>query len=237
MSQKDLIRKIRALREKAANAASSEAETLAAAEAAAKLIAKHEITESELSEANDEGDVKAAPFEGARKTVCPSLNAAIGGICEFCQVDAYFSFVHRGSTLMIVGLEADRLMAMYLAELIQASAQRAWRALLLQNNVQPKRAPVSARNDFKTAFGLGVGEKLRTLAKERLSQQATTGTDLVVLKSEIIKSAMPTNLADPRPLREIKPNGLTRAGFRSGSDLSVDRPITAKEMQEIGVLK
>lgn len=186
MSQQDLINKIRNLRDKAANEASTEAEAIQAAEMAARLMAKHEISEVELQEAKDEGLVSQEAYEDGAKALCPAVNAALYGIFSFTQTDGFIRNSKRKGdsawrkTAMFVGLPADREMAIYLAVLVQGASARSWKAFYKQHKAQfgyhsPSEL-AKARNSYKTGFGIAVGERLEELAAQRKEQQAQAST-------------------------------------------------------------
>ena len=74
-----IIDRVKALRARAEDQASSPSEVEAAAQRAAKLIAEHELTEAELRDASAE-DVQRGSFNKGRQTQDPCLMYAAIGI-------------------------------------------------------------------------------------------------------------------------------------------------------------
>jgi hypothetical protein len=247
MSQQDLINKIRNLREKAANEASTEAEAIQAAEMAARLMAKHEVSETELAEAARDGLVTAEAYEDGRKSICPAVEAALDGISAFTQTGVYISSTKRKRervwtrSAMIVGLPADREMAIYLMLLIEGAAGRAWK-----DHHKQYRAHFSflssgqlskARESFKLGFGIKITQRLIDLARKRKDEQASTGTDLVVHKEAMIADAMPDHL-EPAKETDIEKLdlGAAQAGMAAGRDLNLSRPLQSADPEQMDMI-
>lgn len=176
-----IIAKIRALRAWAHDAASSEAEVEAAARHAARLIAEHELTEADLREAGTAGVCEGRTNVG-RRTRHPTLEYCGAAIGELTECKAYSS---AGENVWI-GQQPDVLFATYLAEMIQAAAERQWSRHM--KGRYSGQAAKWARYDYMASFGAAIARRLRELSADRRAARGanTSGTDIVPLKGALI---------------------------------------------------
>ncbi len=194
MSNESIIKKIKALRAKVSNAASTEAEVEAAAKIAAKLMLEHDIAESLLQ---GEGIELKATRGGTSSAFMNDLDWAI----YFCtnSIGAYTetrNYKDRDGTYKYVGMSHDVEMALYLTELVTMSAKKGWlryAATLLRDGTEKTRF---ARKGFYVGFSQACAKILTEMKQERefaRAEQARTsgtGTGIVLHKSNLIKAAL-----------------------------------------------
>jgi len=186
MSNDSIIKKIKALRAKSSNAASTEAEMEAAIKTAAKLMAKYEIVESDLRDRGVEGIVEGCSFKHNhhRNIFIETISYQIG---KYTEVKTYI----RAGSFIAVGTEADVQFALYIAELTLSSCGNAWRK---HRKEQFGKLKHSQREYFRKSYFAGYAtsceQMLRTMTFEREKAKREkakndTGTDLVVLKNAL----------------------------------------------------
>lgn len=235
--RKNILNKIRALRARAANEASSEAEVAAAASRAAKLIQQHEVAEDELRERGTSG-VTEGQHNAGRRSRHPALDKAVAGIATVTHCHLLVGQHFKGA-LTWVGQPADVEFAVYLSELVQGASERAYRQQRKRRLVRPTK---HWRDSFLGGFGIGVSERLITIERNRRAskvQKTTTGTDLAVVKDQIITSymeeaypAIPTEKR--RKARQADPFAAIM-GMKAAAHLNLSTPLS-DETDECGTL-
>ncbi|MCL4065322.1 DUF2786 domain-containing protein [Pseudomonas sp. GX19020] len=226
----DIIAKVRNLRARAGDSASSEGEAAAAARIAAKIIAENQLTEAELRQRGT-GGVSEATHNDGRAKKHPALDAAAAAIGLLTECTA---LVRRGANIW-VGQPDDVAFAIYLCELIEGASERAYRAHWTRNFMSAPRP--FYRQSFMTGFGHGVAQRMITLTREREADRKRAaekkgGTDIVVLKDALVADY----LAETRPMlrkersRAGKEPDLMAllSGLQASKSLQLVRPIEAE---------
>ncbi|WP_375264078.1 hypothetical protein [Palleronia sp.] len=214
-NRNQIIELIRNLRAKAQNAASSESETIAASQAAARLLMQHDITEAELAQIGREG-MKIGGFDEGRKLLHPILKRAWFGISKLTETKAW----NDQGTLRFAGLESDVEMAVYLAEMIQSAGERSWKTY----RQSCRRAH---RLSYMLGFGTTISNRLKEMADQRNDARGT-GTALVVQKAAMIDELLSETSTVLVPRRKTKTRVCTddyKAGGNAGSKVNLGRPV------------
>lgn len=224
----EIIAKIRALRAKAEDAAATEAEAMAAAEFAARLLTKHDIKPDELAEvAKSEGTVSG--FRQG-KVLHPVADYTANAIAAFTETRAY----NQNGEIRYIGLEEDVLMAVYLTEMLVGAAKRGWVAHAEENvhRALPFKEMNSKRFGYFYGFAQRVASRLGELkayrdAQRKQAQGASNSSALVVVKSEIIKRKMEEmnlTIGKGRNRRECIDPRTYAAGQAHGDKVNLGRP-------------
>ncbi len=238
------IELIAALRRKAADAASTEAEVAEAAAAASKLMAKHGIEESDIERANADNTFHGMKHAGApqpSRQVQHAVMAALWGIEIFTETECWLNTYRRYQNgkyvkfqdAVFCGFEGDIEMAFYLTELVRGAAERAWKRYYAEHSYMkdweqyPRKMNMEA---FKTGFGQHVGARLTLMARERqkAAPAPTGGTALVIQKESLIERYMEEHGVE---LTKSKARGRSldgaalAAGRSAGNALNLNRPI------------
>lgn len=224
-----IIKKIKALRAKAQNAASTQAEVEAAAAAAAKLMIKHDVDESQLSEAQKQsGAVEGGINTTFYRDIDEVVNWIFRGVEKLTETKGYRD-VTDNNTYKFIGMEHDVEMALYLMEMITQSAKRCWNSFVQERYEQGKTTSRGLRPSFYQGFGRAIREKLDELTEERLSARSqAVGTALVVRKQDMIKTKMNEMGLSLRKSRARRGGyvdpGAHSAGARKASTVNLNRP-------------
>jgi len=238
----DIVNKIRNLRAKANDAGASEAEAIAAAQMAAKLMLKHDIDEAKLADKYNPSVVEAGYRPNSTKgTKCPQIIRSIWvSVQDLTETKVYWS--NEYGQVKVIGTEGDVEMSLYLFELIaQASRRQAfahwheWR----ENNpeVQINKTFKAAKIDgYVAGFGQRISERLNAMAKERQENRATSNsTALVVKKDSLIKTHMEETglrLSKGRASNRQLDRSSMAKGHMDGDKLNLGRPFGAATSQE-----
>lgn len=222
------IARIRALRARAADTASSEAEAEAAARIAAKIINKHGVTEAELVERGVAG-ICEGEHNAGRSRQHPALDAACYAIGSLTECKA---LIRYGANLW-VGQPEDVEFALYLSELIQGASERAYR--IHWQRMFRRAPPAMYRRSFLLGFGAGISDRMLRMVAEREQSRrnaSTTGTSLTVVKGALIDDYMAKTQPHVRNRRRrsLKTDPMAMLhGHRASGALSLSRPIDVDE--------
>lgn len=235
MTREEAIARIRALRARAADEASSEAEAAAAAARASRIILQFEVTEEELIE-RGVGGVTEAEHNAGRRYAHPTLEEAATEIGMYAECNPLW---RRGANVW-VGQPEDVEFALYLCEMIQGAAERAylnhWKARFFS-------APgAHYRKSFLLGFGRSIAERLRNMVSERRrNRRARQGgsTDLVVVKNALIDAYMTENHPNiehiRRRARKEPDHRAYLSGYVDAAGVNLARPLcSTPEAGKIG---
>lgn len=214
--RESIAEKIRALRAKAVNIASTESEAAEAAAMIAKLLAKHDMTEDDIREYRQEGtEAVQASTEGRLHM---TLRYCWCGVTALTETDAY---VDRNGAMTFIGMEHDVEMALYLAEIIVSASVRAVAAGF------PKATKLQ-RESFFMGFGSALEKRLHELAHDRKQAKTETGTAIVVVKGGLIetfKKEAGLALRTTRSRGRQADAGYVAAGKAVGGSMNLNRPL------------
>lgn len=228
MSTDGVIKKIRALRAKATNAASTEAEVEAAAAAITKLMMKHDIDESQLRGKPQSMGVHAST-DAMKHDRDEILNRCWFGVQTLTETKMYCEPNTKGASFHFVGDEADVEMGVYLTEIILTYGQRAWLAHRLDILEKGTKRQKTSRLDFYSAYGDRMHQRLMQLAEERQSVRSkAVGTAIVVRKTDIIKAKMKEMGVALRKSRKktrtVYDHNAASAGRSAADNVNLNRP-------------
>lgn len=217
-----IIRKIKALRARAADAASSENEAAKAAEVADRLLREHNINLSEL-DVRAEG-VQKSVWGAGRRTRGPETFAAqkIGDATN-CGV-----WVANGGEIVYLGNPADVEVALYFTDLISNAAEACLRAYRKTENYARLSHYFSARkiaSDYRIGVCHRLGERILEQVQLERKPQAS-GTGLVVVKNALIKQWLEdsgTDFRKPRSKRTV--GGAYNTGRGDADGVSIGRGV------------
>ena len=177
---KDRIRRIiAALRAKTEENGCSEEEAMAAAEKLGQLLREHDMTLDEagigLEAKHASKRIVRAPDEYA--------DSVVVGISRLCDLIVWRS---NNNEYSLFGTEPDLEVALYLYEVISYAMDDDWSKFMEEHGYSVKK-----RASFRMGFAHRVNDRLRELKRERDAAKAAmakTGTNLVVVKDQLVKS-------------------------------------------------
>ena len=206
----------------------TEAEAMAAAKAAARIMENYGLSESDVADL--ESGKTTGDFDTAFSNRARSLHGAAHCaqlIGELTGTIIYSMRIRReGVALAFFGQEADRLYAEYLYDLIAAAMDYEW-SKYLKSPDRPKN--INARTlkpSFTCAMAKRVNERLEAL---KPPPSLSTGTALVIRKQDIArrefsKSGPKLNKARPKRIRVHE--GALAAGRAAGDKVALSKGVT-----------
>jgi hypothetical protein len=223
---KSIIKRIRAMRAKASNDASSEAEAEAAAGRAAKLMAEYDLAESDLGSDQERDEVAYATASGG-KTLHPVDRGTAMAIAKLTETEVWQS----DGRLNFAGMPMDLEMAIYLVEMLRSAAERGWMGGYADQPMTGRMAVGDFRDGFYLAFASHVSQRIMDLAREREAARATsTGTDLMITKRGLITTKLKEDGLRLKT-RKTKQRSGSHAGRDAGQaaagKVGFGRPITS----------
>lgn len=239
MAQEDIIKKIKALRAKATNKASTEAEMQAAALAITKLMMRHDIEEGDLVDRPqlDAVHVHTDPHKADLELV---IETCWYGISKLTETKMWGEPVYdrkgRTKRYNYIGTPADVEMAMYLHEMIIMTARRCWWLYKAEAAEGGANRTSHTRKDYYTTFGHRIGQRLEELAEQRKSVRSDS-TSLVVHKDAMIKAKMKSMDVVVRKSRRkghrvVDPNAYG-AALRDADKVNLGRPFAGSTKDRI----
>lgn len=227
MTQSDklqaILKKIRALRARAADAASTEAEAAIAARKAAELLDAHNISVTELDVRAD--GITAEQHGRQRKGYADELFAWIG-VERFCGVCVLRKYDGRAE---VIGAPADVETALYFLDLVAAACASTWRAYQRTPEYR-RRADWEGPRKVATAFRRGVavrcGERLSAMAAERdTAPEASGSRALVPVKNQLIADYLQAKGYSLKSVNARVNSSAFHDGKRAGEGVSLARGI------------
>lgn len=224
--RKALIERIRTMRAKAENEASTEAEAIQAAAMAARLMSKHEITDEELSLIEGGGaGIQMRRVNHGTKKMHLALKHAAHGIEVLTETRGYVGTnLLDEQRLVWTGLDSDVEMAAYLSILIKGAADRAWRD---HSKGRQFGSRTRSRKSFLIGFGQRATQRMIDLSQHRKAARSSTGTALVLRKDALIESYLADqgiDIGEARP-RKVTIDENYYRGANAADDLSLSRPL------------
>ena len=192
----DIISKIKALRAKASDAASTEAEVASAIDAADRLMQKNGLTLDDLDKVRQtRKGISMESWENGRKSLHPVQYVA-GAIANLSETQGWTSKgADKPARIFFIGFDRDVQYALYLTDLVHNAMESEWKSFtkgeLYQSIPQNKRS--KAKSDFMRAMASRIRHKMIEMVFERRTKEqpkGTTGTDIVLVKREMVSEAM-----------------------------------------------
>lgn len=188
-----ILKKIAALRARAADAASSENEAAIAARKAQELLDLHNLTLSEV-DARAEG-VQRKEWDSG-KSKAPAVTWAGPSIEEALGVRIFYS----GGIISVVGSPADVEVALYYLDLVHNAAWRRW--AIFQQSDDYKQLKELGRNirkfgsSYRKGLVMRLGQRIKNQAEEARKRHPTSsssGQSLVVVKGQMLNQWLSDN--------------------------------------------
>jgi hypothetical protein len=237
----DLLKRVRNLQEKTTEAGCTEAEALAAAELAARLIDKYGFSQSEL-------EAKAEPVtedtyitkDRTMRGVIHTLHA----LQDYCDCKAVLSTRYiegkRKNIIHVIGKIPDVAMMHYLMNLLAAAFVFEWNKFA-KSRSKEERQSSKVKRAFDIGMGTRVGKRLADMKAARNAyidpDSGRTGQALVVVKNAMVTEKM--NQMFPK-LKSKTQKGLSGddldafgAGFAAGANVTLNTGIDTNKTQRL----
>jgi hypothetical protein len=221
MSNIEKIRnKISALLKKTEANGASEAEAAAAMTIAAKLMSEHGVTMSDIKQNTEAARdfIKRHVNEGA-KNLSVVDKVVLTAIAAYTDTKVWNSKEFDGfkmgkkkmgikysSRVMFYGYSVDVELANYIYKICSSAVETEWKKYA-------GSVPVGARARARVTFQLGMAIRLRDrlLEMKKINVKETNGTDLVVLKKQLVETSFKNDV-----VANLKAAGSASVSYRPG---------------------
>jgi Protein of unknown function (DUF2786) len=243
MDRERVLRRLRSLLAITTEAGATEHEPLTAAEKARAMMDRYRLTMSDL-EIEQEGTIDEY-VERPNRIESAAADLTWVAINRYCGTEHYYHTRRneirvRVRYAVVLGLKADVPMAVYLYKMICSAIARGTNDFHTTTTYRQATEKRVATKAFQEAMALRIDKRLFEMARKEESVAKTgSGTDLVVIKTALVKAAydaiFPPHVGakKTRPSR-VKPQPFTdeqwdawRAGQTAGDRVNLNRPLTA----------
>ena len=220
-----IARRIRALMAKTVENGATEAEALAAAEKARKLMDAHRLTQTDIEVQAEH--IEDMYMDRPRAKRLAAVDHCLGGIAEYCGVKAWFSSRSGTRRIRMLGLKADVDMASYLYQMIAAAIEyETKRSCMWGATAAETRA---LNQSFQVGMATRISNRLYDMARKLDPVAKTaTGSSLVVVKDALVKNAfdrLGIRLTGGLSGMRASNGDAYRAGAAAGDRVNLSRPV------------
>lgn len=219
--------RIRALTEKTVSNGCTEAEAMAAAEMAGRLLERYALSMDEI-EVREARCVQAEiPLAGRQRR---PIDGCVPAVARFCGCKVWLSRDEAGARYVFFGFESDVALATYLFSVIdrgmQTELDRFRRANATLRGVPLRQASVS----YQQGMAGRIAERLETMLVAReaeVSARRSDSTALMIVKHQIVEDAFRQTTIRLVSARRagVRANGAYRQGYEAGDRINLNRPV------------
>lgn len=225
MTEKERIaERIRALLRKTVGSGCTEAEALAAAELAGKLMDKYQLS---MSDIELQGEETAHDHVKTGRKELGAMDIVAGAVGRYCGVKTWYSDDDGTVERHFFGLRVDVDLARWLYAMIGAAMRHDWLTYSFQAMVGTHRRD-NDRRRFERGFADRVASRLDAMRRDRQEESRSAGRDLVVVKNAVVEAAFNAlgfHLVDGEPIRPTTANNAYAAGVAAGDRAPLARPV------------
>ncbi|ONG56255.1 hypothetical protein BKE38_06280 [Pseudoroseomonas deserti] len=219
--------RIKALTEKTVSNGCTEAEALAAAEMAGRLLERYALSMEEI-------DIRAArcvqvevPLAGRQRR---PIDGCVPAIARFCDCKVWLTREEDRPRYIFFGFEEDTAMASYLYAVIARGMQNELTRFRGAHPALRATALRQASISYQQGMASRIAERLETLHAEReagVAAQRSTGSALIVVKHRVVEDAFKETSVRLVSARRagLRANGAYRQGYAAGDRISLNRPV------------
>lgn len=219
--------RIRALTEKTVSNGCTEAEAMAAAEMAGRLLERYALSMDEI-EVREARCVQAEiPLAGRQRR---PIDGCVPAVARFCGCKVWLSRDEAGARYVFFGFESDVALATYLFSVIDRGMQtelvRFRRANAALRGVPLRQASVS----YQQGMAGRIAERLETMLAAReaeVSARRSDSTALMIVKHQVVEDAFRQTTIRLVSARRagVRANGAYRQGYEAGDRINLNRPV------------
>lgn len=240
-----IAHRIRSLLAKTVENGCTEAEALAAAQAARRIMDAHRLTQSDI-------EIEAEPIDDIwiERPTAQKLSAVdlcCSGISKYCGTQSWYEFKDGKRQWRVIGLKADTEMAKYLYQMLATTIASETNTYIRANPAQHDSYLSPAQNAHRTirvkqSFSVGMANRIASRLHEmaraaNATAKTSTGTALVVVKDHVVSEyfgglgiKFSGSLGGPRARSE----SAYQAGQAAGSRVNLSRPVGGAAQGRIG---
>lgn len=219
--------RIRALTDKTVSNGCTEAEAMAAAEMAGRLLERYALTMDEVDVRTSRCGELRVPLRGVRRR---PIDGCVPAIARFCECKVWLSKEERRAFYVFFGFEDDIALARYLYEVVdrgmsgELETYRGSHAGL--QGILLRRALAS----FQQGMAARVADRLEEMLAQRhqnVAARRSAGMALVLLKDAEVNEAFRASkirLVSARR-RSVRADHAYGDGYQAGEKINLNRPV------------
>jgi hypothetical protein len=219
--------RIKALTEKTVSNGCTEAEALAAAEMAGRLLERYALTMEEI-------DIRAArcvqaevPLSGRQRR---PIDGCVPAIARFCDCKVWLTREEQRPRYVFFGFEEDTAMATYLYAVIERGMQTELARFRADRPELKATALRMVAISYQQGLASRIAERLESLHAGREAEVAarrSTGSALIVVKRQVVEDAFKETSVRLVSARRsgLRTGSAYRQGYAAGDRISLDRPL------------
>ncbi|MCQ4160089.1 DUF2786 domain-containing protein [Roseomonas sp. GC11] len=219
--------RIRALTEKTVSNGCTEAEALAAAEMAGRLLERYALTMEEVDLRRARCVQVEIPLPGKQRR---PIDGCVPAIARFCDCKVWLVRDEEGARYIFFGFEEDTALARYLFEVIGRGMATELENFRTSHPALRGTRLRLASVSYQQGMASRLAERLESLLAAREAEVAarrSTGTALMVVKHQVVEDAFretAVRLVSARRGR-LRANGAFRQGYAAGDRINLNRPV------------
>lgn len=219
--------RIKALTEKTVSNGCTEAEALAAAEMAGRLLERYALSMEEI-------DIRAArcvqvevPLSGRQRR---PIDGCVPAIARFCDCKVWLARDGDQPRYVFFGFEEDTAMATYLYAVIGRGMQTELERFRTDHPELRAIRLRTASTSYQQGMASRIAERLEQMLDRReaeVAAQRSTGSALMVVKHRVVEDAFKETSVRLVSARRsgLRANGAYRQGYAAGDRISLNRPV------------
>lgn len=228
MSTKTINEKIRkkiaSLLEKTAQNGASEDEANSAMQIAKKLMNEYGITLEDVKNSKKDDFNEVIVNEGRRNLHEVDLYGVTTEIANFTDTEVYSQKINGKTVIVFFGYENDAALAEYLRDVCRMAMETEWKKFTKNNQLGGHKR--SHRKKFMIGMSIRISERLKEIKNQHINE--TTGTELVVVKSQSVKDALKEKniiIKSKSKKTYYEKDESFSAGNNAGNNVNLNNPI------------
>ncbi|MFC4166364.1 DUF7168 domain-containing protein [Teichococcus aestuarii] len=219
--------RIKALTEKTVSNGCTEAEAMAAAEMAGRLLERYALSMDEIEVRQARCVQAEVPLAGRQRR---PIDGCVPAVARFCGCKVWLSRDEEGARYVFFGFESDVALATYLFAVIergmQTELERFRHAHPALRGVPLRQASVS----YQQGMAGRIAERLEAMLAAReaeVAAQRSDSTALMIVKHRVVEDAFRETTIRLVATRRagIRANGAYRQGYAAGDRINLNRPV------------
>jgi hypothetical protein len=219
--------RIKALTDRTVARGCTEAEAMAAAEMAGRLLERYALTMSEIDVRQEPCVQVEVPLGGTRRR---PIDACVPAIARFCDCKVWLARDPVQSNYIFFGFETDAGLAAYLFSVIDRAIRTELARFRDSGTTLGGTALRRAIGSFQHGMAARVAERLEAMHEQResaVAAQRPTGTALTIVRHQVVEDAFRATKVRLQSMPGLtqRRNAAFHAGRAAGERVNLNRPV------------
>jgi hypothetical protein len=229
--------RIKALTDRTVARGCTEAEAMAAAEMAGRLLERYALTMSEIDVRQEPCVQVEVPLGGTRRR---PIDACVPAIARFCDCKVWLARVPAPapSHYVFFGFETDAGLAAYLFSVVDRAIRTELTRFRERGTTLSGTALRRATGSFQHGMAARVAERLEAMHTEResaVAAQRPTGTALTIVRHQVVEDAFRATKVRLQSMPGLtqRRNAAFHAGRAAGERVNLNRPVSGGDTSRL----